>query len=128
MKKLFEKMQINTKNLLNSDFVDPKKFPKTRGVYLIYDDNDIIYVGKAKQLNRRINSDHISGENKITTSTFRRKLCKKFNQKPGQWIRKWICNNCKFKYIEVEDPDLCDATESFLILYLRAGGKKLLNS
>ena len=36
-----------------------KKIPKTQGVYLIYNKNRIIYAGKARNLSRRINSNHI---------------------------------------------------------------------
>lgn len=94
---------------------------------MIYSSNQVIYIGKAKVLYRRINSDHISGENKITTSTFRRSLCQKFNRDPGPWMRKWILDDCKFKYVEISNSDLCDLVESFLINLLRREGGPLLN-
>lgn len=105
-----------------------KDIPKTQGVYLIYNKGGgIIYVGKAKNLHRRINSDHISGEEKITTSTFRGQLMKKQGLAAGKGLRQWVIDNCLFSYIEIPDSDMCDMVESLTILTLRSGGSKLLN-
>lgn len=116
------------KELTSKPHCEVKKIPLTQGVYLIRNKNqEIIYVGKGKNLNRRINSDHISGELKISTSTFRRHINKQLNIPPGKELRKWIIDNCLFSYIEIKDSDLCDMVESLAILVLRANGNKLLN-
>src|SRR3989344_2975630 len=48
--------------LLSKPSEDLKSISLRGGIYLIKRDGKIIYVGKAKNLSRRINSDHISGE------------------------------------------------------------------
>ena len=63
--------------LLSKPSEDLNSISLRGGIYLIKRDGKIIYVGKAKNLSRRINSDHISGEIKNTTSTVRRKVTKK---------------------------------------------------
>ena len=49
--------------------------PTSQGAYLIDDkDEDIIYIGKGKNLKRRICDDHRGGDEKMSTSTFRRSV------------------------------------------------------
>lgn len=96
------------------------------GVYLIRREGKIIYVGKAKNLLRRINSDHISGENRNTTSTVRRKVTRKFGIPHGKKLRQWM-SECTFSTIEVSDSDMRTLVESYLICLLRKKGEPLLN-
>jgi len=103
-------------------------FPDTAGVYLIYDkDGNVIYVGKAKKLRRRINDDHVSGERKISTSTFRRKVYREYGIEPGNEMRTWVINNCLFAYEEIENSDTRSLVETLLIAFLRANSEPLLN-
>jgi len=104
-----------------------KKIPKTQGVYLIYNKNRIIYAGKARNLSRRINSNHISGARKGSTSIFRRKIHKIYGVPFGRLMRKWVLDNCIFAHKEIKNKDLCSLVEAILITYLRKQGLKLLN-
>ena len=108
----------------------PKDFPKTQGVYLIRDKSEkIIYVGKAKNLHRRINSDHISGDLDMTTSIFRKKLSRKFPKiVPGKQMRKWVIENCLFSFVEIENPDLCHLVEALTIIIARDSNLGLMNA
>ncbi|OGF27134.1 hypothetical protein A2331_00060 [Candidatus Falkowbacteria bacterium RIFOXYB2_FULL_34_18] len=106
--------------ILNSGFViDRRQIPKKQGVYLIYQKEKIIYVGESNNLYKRINSKHISGANTTKTSAFRQSLCKRLNRQPGLKLKKWILKNCRFKYVETEDSDLCHLVEKALIYKLR---------
>jgi hypothetical protein len=125
---VFAKAKQLVFKLLSQPYTSPKDFPKSPGAYLIYNKaGEVIYVGKAVNLKRRINSDHISGELKISTSTFRRKVVRVHGISPGPEMRKWINQNCQFSYIVIENPDLCDLVESLTILLLRSGNNQLLN-
>lgn len=103
----------------NCNFINQKEVPKKQGVYLIFQKNKIIYVGESVNLYKRINSQHISGSKTNKTSTFKRLLCDKYNKKPGIKLREWIIANCRFKYVEIRDSDLCHLVEKALIYELR---------
>lgn len=125
---IIENSQHLAESLLKKQPASSRNFPDTQGVYLIYNTNgNIIYIGKAKKLHRRINDDHISGERKMSTGTFRRKLHKVYEVKPGKEIRGWVIKNCLFAYEEIENPDICTLVEALLIVFLRAKGEPLLN-
>ena len=113
--------------LLGKDISNPKNFPETQGVYLVRKNSKIIYVGKGKNLKRRINSDHISGDKDGSTSTFRVSVHKKWKIPFGKEIRNWIIQNCKFSYIEIPDADLTSLVESLLVVVLRKSDVDLLN-
>jgi hypothetical protein len=87
----------------------------------------IIYVGKGKDLRRRIRSDHISGEQKIATSSFRNRVHEKYRIEPGKEMREWVINKCLFAYEEIQDADICSLVEAILIASMRAKGEPLLN-
>lgn len=121
------KEAISLSNILLSKSPDNlKDISLYGGVYLIRRNGKIIYVGKAKNLSRRINSDHISGELKNTTSTVRRKVTKKFYIPHGNKLRQWM-SECSFSTIEINNPDLRTLVESFIIYLLRKSGESLLN-
>jgi len=129
LSQIIESAKPLAESLLNKKPTYPRDLPNTQGVYLIYHKNrGIMYVGKAKNLRRRINDDHISGELKISTSTFRRKVHKVYGIIPGKEMRSWVIKNCSFTYAEIENPDVCSLVEVFLITFLRAKGESLLNN
>ena len=127
MKKILKQIEKYILQISKSHFCDPKTAPRVGGVYMIYEGSRIIYIGKAKNLNRRLNSDHISGESAFTTSTFRRSICNRDCKCPGRALLSWIKENCKFKYIEIPDADICHLTEAALITHYRHMGEPLLN-
>jgi len=128
--KLFTLLQNYCEKIEKSNkIIDRKNIPNTGGVYFIKNkvNNIIEYIGKAKNLNRRINSDHISGEKKISTSTFRRKVSKNFNIKSGKDLRQYILENYDFYTIEIDDPDIRSLIEDLLIYKYRKVKHPLLN-
>lgn len=132
MEKILSESKRLAKKLLETkpfQYDELNHVPMRRGVYLIYNNGKIIYVGESNKLRVRLLSDHISGELKATTSTFRNKLTKEpFNIKSGKEMLDWIKDNCMFCWVEIDDRDLCHMTEAFLIRYLREKGEFLLNS
>lgn len=108
---------------------DTAHIPTSQGVYLIYDKaGQVIYVGKGKNLNRRIVLDHLGADLKMSTSTFRRSVSKVYEMSAGQAVKNWILKNCSFAFVAVPDPDLCSVVEEATVLLLRRQGCKLLNA
>ena len=103
--------------------------PTSQGAYLIYDrDGSIVYVGKGRNLKRRICDDHRGGDEKMSTSTFRRSVNRVHGIPAGRQVRDWVRTNCSFAFVVIPDPDLCSAVEALTIRLLRRQGCKLLNS
>jgi len=88
----------------------------------------VIYVGKGKNLNRRVFADHLGGDLKISTSTFRRSVNRVYGISPGQPLKEWVRSNCSFAFVAIPDPDLCSAVEALTVLVLRQQGCKLFNA
>lgn len=97
-----------------------KAIPPIGGVYLIYRNDKVIYVGKTKKLRRRIHTDHLSSELKDTMSAFRRSVNAKHDIPFGPEMREWILDKCRFAYLEVEDNDMRSLVEALLISILRS--------
>lgn len=125
-KSILEEVDRLSKTLLLKPNDELKSINSQGGVYLIKRNGKIIYVGKAKNLSRRINFDHISGENKNTTSTVRRKVTKKFGIPHGKELRQWM-SKCNFSTLEIPDPDMRTLVEGYIIYLLRNKGEPLLN-
>lgn len=116
------------KELLSSKKCSLDDIPKSKGVYLVRNKiGDIIYIGKAVNLKRRICEDHCGGDEKMSTSTLRRSISKQYNIAPNSKIGKWIKGNCSFSYIIVEDHDTRDLVEALSIAFGRRSGNNLLN-
>lgn len=99
--------------------------PKSGGVYIFYyKDGGALYIGKAKNLDRRIRNHHSAGK-KDTTTALRKSVNAVYGIPFGPAMRSWFIKNCKFAYIEIPDPDMRSLTESLLIASLRT--KDLLN-
>lgn len=129
---LLTSLTTEAKNLLTHllavKLADLKNLPTTGGVYLVFDKSgSVIYVGKAVNLRRRILEDHRGGDEKMSTSTLRRSVSKKYDIVPGRPTRDWIRENCQFSYIEIENHDLRDLVETLAIAYFRKSGEELLN-
>jgi len=116
---MIESLAQHIQDIDTYKFVNPQDFPEQRGVYLIFQNNTIIYIGESQNLYKRINLQHISSRNNFKNSAFRRSLCQRDNKKPGVELKNWILNNCRFKCIEIEDRDLCCLVEKALIYKFR---------
>lgn len=121
----FEAKRLLT-NLLNINPVELNDIPASPGVYLVYNgEGKVIYVGKAVNLRRRILTDHMGGDIRMSTSTLRRSINKVYGIKAGRSVKDWIINNCLFSYLVIEEHDLRDLVEISAIIYFRTGNKLL---
>ncbi|MBI2639550.1 MAG: GIY-YIG nuclease family protein [Candidatus Sungbacteria bacterium] len=106
--------------------VESAELPESGGVYLFRNDaNEIVYIGKARNLKRRIRIDHLSQELGDTMSAFRRSINKVLGIPFGHEMKSWICSNCKISFIQIDDPDMRSLVEALLIAAVRS--KSLLN-
>lgn len=88
--------------------------PKNFGIYIIFDKKGIpIYVGRTSDLNRRLFGNHRSGD--VMGSAFRKALSKKLSINDEKKLRKYIEDNCSFKYLLLKNPN---GLEHFLISVL----------
>ena len=105
---------------------DKIKPPTISGVYIIRNNNgEVIYIGKAKNLRRRILNDHFSAEKNDTTSAFRRSIYELYGIHFGKEMHDWVSNNCRVGFIGIEDHDTYSLVEAILIASFRT--KELLN-
>ena len=63
-----------------------------------------MYVGKGKNLKRRICDHHRGGNEKMSTSTFRRSVNKIHGIVAGTPLRDWVRNNCTFASVAIPRP------------------------
>jgi hypothetical protein len=103
---------------------------KSGGVYLFLEgrangEPARIYVGIARNLRRRIHTDHLSAELKDTMSALRKSLNKLRNLDFGPAMREWFRLNCKVAYVEIDDSDMRRIVEAILVKHLRS--PELLN-
>jgi hypothetical protein len=96
-----------------------REVPKTRGVYIIYDTTSILYVGRTKNLRRRLLTDHLGKEtDNNDRSRFRRALKKRLSENSRfrvamkkdfglteEEIGDYIKNSCAFSFLEIEDSE-----------------------
>jgi hypothetical protein len=126
---VFKEAKTLVKQLVDAPPCAISDLPKVQGAYLIYEKSgNIMYVGKGKNLKRRICSDHRGGDQLMSTSTFRKSVNRKYGIQAGQQLRDWVCNNCSFAFVAIPDPDLCSAVETLTVRLLRRRGRKLLNA
>jgi hypothetical protein len=111
----------------NPEVLSPDlNFPKTSGIYLIYEDNRVIYVGQSKNLRRRL-KQHLSSSDSMKKSAFRRALRDNRDLQP-QDTRKWMLDRCSVATEAIKDSDMCNIVEAILIAYYRGENEELLNS
>jgi len=76
--------------------------PKRAGVYLIFNEqNEVIYIGRTANLNRRLLGDHMRGN--VRGSQFRRALMKNYGLKSEKQVSSYIKEKCSFKFKIVEN-------------------------
>ncbi len=115
-------------DVLSQEFrkINDLHLPGESGVYIIkHDENGIVYVGKTKNLRRRILIDHLSTEARDTMSALRRSVHEKYRIPFGREMKNWISTHCSFSYLEIESHDMYSLVETLLIASVRS--EKLLN-
>lgn len=120
-----EKLAEDARKIEPQKFKDTPTLLNTRGVYLIYKKNQVIYIGQGKNLRKRLNQ-HLSDNEDPKTSTLRRTLIEKCKIKSLE-TREWLMKYCSISWLQVENPDLCTLVESLLITLFRIRNPKLLN-
>jgi len=90
---LLKKKRLNFKN------VKLNEVPKKPGVYAIFDKNDIIYVGRTKNLQRRLIKEHRRG--KVEQSQFRRALMNNYGFSDEEQLNRYI-DKCSFSFVEMD--------------------------
>ena len=94
-----------------SDMIhNSRNFPIMQGVYLISKKNQVIYIGQAKNLRKRLNQ-HLEENEDASRSAFRRALGREFRIAPLK-TKEWIVKNCRVAAKEIENPDMCKLVES----------------
>jgi len=106
------------------DIGDTASLPADGGVCLIYEEEEVIYVGKAGNLRRRI-KEHLSGEKADTVSAFRRSLHQRNGTPFGLEMREWVLTRCRLAYLSVSDADMRALVETLAIAWRRTAA--LLN-
>ena len=131
LKTILEKAEKHAERAIASKINDDLLFPGKPGVYLIYRNKKVIYIGQSSNLRNRF-KQHLSPSQSPKRSTFRRILVREFGIEP-QNTKDWIVENCSISSIEINDfgictSDMCKLVESLLIAHFRARNKDLLNS
>jgi excinuclease UvrABC nuclease subunit len=88
--------------------------PKKPGVYVIHDkkSEQIIYAGRTKNLRRRLLSDHRRGN--IEGSQFRKALGQSLGTSNEKEIRKYIEENCSFRFLVIQNFEETVRLEHFV--------------
>jgi len=96
--------KLLSSNAYSFSLVSPEQVPREPGVYVILTatTDSIIYVGRSKNLRRRLLSDHRLGN--IEGSQFRKALQRKFGLESEAKVSEYIRTNCSFKFITIRDP------------------------
>jgi len=124
---LYEDVVSNYVNMLRMLLAQPryrfavvtsKDVPKRPGVYVISDKitDAIIYVGRTKNLKRRLLGDHKRGN--IRGSQFRKALGRNFDLKSENEITGYILENCSFQFLSLEDFEEIVRLEHFALAVL----------
>lgn len=110
---------VKLKEVLNQpvkNFADNRSddVPKKPGVYIISDKKaqQIIYAGRTKNLRRRLMRDHRRGN--IEGSQFRKALGQTLGTSNEKEIRKYIGENCSFRFLVIEDFEEMVRLEHFV--------------
>jgi len=90
-----------------------KNVSREPGVYVIYDERleKIIYVGRTRNLRRRLLGDHRRGN--IEGSQFRKALGNNLKLKPETEITEYILKNCSFQFMVVKSSEEMVRLEHF---------------
>lgn len=94
--------ELLERSKLSFSEASPKDVLREPGVYVIYDERleKIIYVGRTRNLRRRLLGNHKRGN--IKGSQFRKALGNNFELKPEAEITEYILKNCSFRFMVVK--------------------------
>jgi excinuclease UvrABC nuclease subunit len=110
VKELLASKSLSFKNAVFRDV------PDKPGVYVIFDEHDkIIYIGRTRNLRRRLLGDHKRGD--VKGSQFRKALMQNYNLTSEAQINSYV-DQCTFKFKEIEDPEERIRLEHFAIAIL----------
>lgn len=99
----------------------PDGFPQSGGVYCIRNIKDeVLYIGKAKNIRRRICRNHINDRTHGRGGAFRRSVHTRYQIPFGPEMKDWIISNCRFSCIEIPDADMRSVVESLAIAFYRS--------
>jgi hypothetical protein len=102
----YKKQLVKLLEAPSSDFkgIKKKDIPDDRGVYAIFDRQQLLYIGQSKRLRGRLIDDHL--QNDVKGSAFRRNVAGKFGLGTEKEITDFILANCSFKYCLADNPKL----------------------
>lgn len=102
-------------NVIDFDNELTNNLPTSSGIYRIFEkntkNNTTVYLGKSKNLRRRINSNHYRGS--LNNSTLRRKLS---NVLSNDKITQFLEQKCCIQFIEIEEKALSNFEHYFIAL------------
>jgi hypothetical protein len=96
-----------------------EQLPGSPGIYAVYRrdlPDSPLYVGRSENLARRIWDNHISGN--VESSVLRKKIGRQLGTQNEERITEWITNQCKIRFMPMEEPDL-SGFEHFAISLLK---------
>lgn len=110
VKELLNGKSLGFRNVVSSEV------PDCPGVYVIFDERDVvIYVGRTKNLRRRLLGDHRRGN--VRGSQFRKALMQNYGLISEEQVNNYV-DRCTFKFKEIEDPQERIRLEHFVIAIL----------
>jgi hypothetical protein len=97
------------------------ELPRSGGVYRISERSAgamrTIYVGKSKNLKRRIHGDHLLGDR--VTSTLKRKLIRETSCENEADVKQYLKDKCVVQFVEIDDVAARTGFEHFAVAILR---------
>ena len=96
-----------------------KSLPKKPGIYRIFEKENpekTIYIGKSKNLQRRILSDHYKGGR--IASTLKRKLIRGIGLSSEKEAMNYLSNNCSVQFMTIKNKNLLTRLEHFAVAVL----------
>jgi len=102
-----------------------KQLPQEAGIYVLYEDREVAYVGMTKgSLRRRIYKNHFRGSKR--NSAFRKTLMREKRFRAKNSVRKYMLNHMEVAWKEMGSEE-AETLEHFMIAVLNPvynGGKK----
>lgn len=126
METIIEEYKSQLSELLDAPVVEfgtggTTELPKRGGVYRICERSArsmrTIYVGKSKNLKRRIHGDHLLGDR--VASTLKRKLIRDTSCENEADVKQYLKDKCVVQCVEIDDRGARTGLEHFAVAVLR---------